>query len=82
MVKKIEEPKKPAESETPAEPEEPRVVIHLRPGNFISGIPMRDLTASEWMALEPALRADALKLRLYDVPADVMKEDEWRMTNE
>lgn len=48
MVKtKVDEPEMPAESEEPAKPEEPRVAIHLRPGNFINGIPMRDLTARD-----------------------------------
>ena len=69
VKKKIEELK------TPAESEEPRVVIHLRPGNFISGIPMRDLTATEWMGISPGLRRAAQSCELYEIPKE-LKEDE------
>ena len=80
MVKKmVGELAMPAMTE---EPEEPRVVIHLWPGRFISGIPMRDLTASEWMGLKPSLRWLAKRAGLYEVPDDLMEEDKRRMTNE
>lgn len=47
----------------------PSGVHYIGAGRWLNGIPARDMSADEWGAIDPELRAQALALGLYEVQA-------------
>lgn len=43
------------------------IVVYIGAGAYLAGVPARDMTLDEWEALDPADRATALALDLYQV---------------
>lgn len=44
------------------------VVIYIGAGDYLAGVPARDMTIDEWEALDQSDRDAALALDLYQVP--------------
>lgn len=47
------------------------VAIYIGAGDYLAGVPARDMTIEEWETLSPEDQATALKLDLYQVAAVV-----------
>jgi hypothetical protein len=44
-------------------------------GNFLGGVPARDLTYTDWMALDVATQQQVLTLQLYTPPVEELVEE-------